>query len=434
MQRVFIIGGGLDGSEAALQLAERGIKVSLYEQRPVYKTPVHKTGNFAELVCSNSLKSTEDTNAHGLLKKELSILGSILLDIAEKNRISYGKSLVVDREGFSRDITLNINMHPMIDVIRERIDDIPRDVPLLISSGPLTDGKLAENIKELVGSDFLHFYDAISPIVDADSLNMDILYFKDRHNIDNDAYLNAPMTEKEYERFYKFIVNAESFKGHEFDKVPYFEGCLPIEEMAKRGYLTLVYGPLSPKGLEHPETGKRPFAVVQLRAENKEKTMYSLVGFQTRLKRKEQEKLIRLIPGLSDAKILRYGQIHRNTFINAPSVLTRFLNLKKHPNIFFAGQLSGTEGYVEAIMGGLISAINIYRLLKGKDLIPVPENTMSGALLSYISNSNLKSFQPMNANMGLLSNIPRGIKGMKRRIYKKERAIKEITEWKNRVL
>lgn len=432
MERVFILGAGLAGSEAALQLAERGIKVILYEQRPVYMTPAHKTGYMAELVCSNSLKSTEEINAHGLLKKELSILGSILLEIAEKNRISYGKSLVVDRIGFAKDVTRQINTHPNIDAVREEVKDIPQNVPLIIATGPLTDGKFAENLKKLIGGDFLHFYDAISPIVDAESLDMDILYFKDRHNIDNDAYLNAPMTEEEYYRFYEFLISAESFKGHEFDKVPYFEGCLPIEEMAKRGPLTLVYGPLSPRGLLNPKTGKMPFATVQLRAENKERTMYSLVGFQTRLKRKEQEKLIRLIPGLSHAKILRYGQIHRNTFINAPKVLTPYLNLRKYPNIFIAGQLAGTEGYVEAIMGGLISSIFLYNLLKGKDFIKLPENTISGALLSYISKGNGKTFQPMNANLGLLGNVPKGIKGIKRRIYKKERAIKEMLEWKKK--
>ncbi len=434
MERVIIIGGGLAGSEAALQLAERGIKVTLYEQRPVHMTPAHKTDSFAELVCSNSLKSTEETNAHGLLKKELNILGSILLKIAEKHRISHGKALVVDRAGFSKEVTKEIESHPNIEVRREKVDKIPEKRPVIVASGPLTEGKLAENLKMLIGEEFLHFYDAISPIVDADSLNMDVLYFKDRHNIDNEAYLNAPMTEEEYERFYEFIINAESFNSHEFDKVPYFEGCLPIEEMAKRGKLTLVFGPLSPKGLLNPKTGKMPFAVVQLRAENRERTMYSLVGFQTRLKRSEQEKLIKLIPGLENAKILRYGQIHRNTFINAPGVITPNLNLKKYPSIFIAGQLSGTEGYVEAIMGGLIAAINVYNLIRGKKLIPPPRHSMIGALLSYISEGNGGVFQPMNANMGLLTDIPKGIKGKNRRIFKKERAIKEIIEWKNRIL
>ncbi len=432
MEGVTIIGGGLAGSEAALQLAERGIKVILYEQRPEYMTPAHKTGLLAELVCSNSLKSIEETNAHGLLKKELSILESILLKIAEKHRISHDKALVVDREGFSKEVTREIELNPDIEVRRDKIEDIPLDTPVIIASGPLTEGKLADNLKMLIGEEFLYFYDAISPIVDAESLNMDMLYFKDRHGIDNEAYLNAPMTEEEYDRFYEFILNAESFHAHEFDKIPYFEGCLPIEEMAKRGRLTLVFGPLSPKGLKNPETGKMPFAVVQLRAENKERTMYSLVGFQTRLKRKEQEKLIHLIPGLENAKILRYGQIHRNTFINAPGVLSPNLNLKKHPSIFIAGQLSGTEGYVEAIMGGLIAAINVFNLIKGKPLVPPPKHTMIGALLSYISEGNGGIFQPMNANMGLLTDIPEGLRGKKRRIFKKERAIKELYEWKEK--
>ena len=433
MEQVIIIGGGLAGSEAALQLAERKIKVILYEQRPIHTTPAHTTDKLAELVCSNSLKSQEETNAHGLLKKEIEILGSILLDMAKKSRISGGKALVVDREKFAESVTREIESHPYIEVRRERVDEIPEDnpTPIIIATGPLTDGLFAENLKKLIGEEFLNFYDAISPIVDAESLNMEKLYFKDRHGIDNDAYLNAPMTEEEYDRFYNFIVNAESFKVHDFDKeIPYFEGCLPIEEMAKRGRLTLVYGPLSPKGLKAPKTGKTPFAVVQLRAENKEKTMYSLVGFQTRLKRSEQLKLIHLIPGLENAKVLRYGQIHRNTFINAPGVISRTLNLKRYPHIFIAGQLSGTEGYVEAIMGGLISSIFVYNMIKDKKQIPLPEHTMSGALLKYISEGSGGVFQPMNANMGLLGDVPSRLKGMRRREFKKERAIKEILRWK----
>ena len=435
MKQVIVIGGGLAGSEAALQLAERKIRVLLYEQRPHHTTPAHTTDKFAELVCSNSLKSQEETNAHGLLKKELEILGSILLNIARENKISGGKALVVDREKFAKSVTREIESHPYIEVIRERVETINYDTPLIIATGPLTDGRFADNLKKLVGEDFLNFYDAISPIVDAESLDMEKLYFKDRHGIDDEAYLNAPMTEEEYERFYDFIINAESFIAHEFDRdIPYFEGCLPIEEMAKRGKLTLVYGPLSPKGLRDPRSGKTPFAVVQLRAENKEKTMYSLVGFQTRLKRSEQLKLIQLIPGLENAKVLRYGQIHRNTFINAPGVITRTLNLKRYPSIYIAGQLSGTEGYVEAIMGGLVSSIFLYNQLKGKEIFPLPHNTMSGALLKYISEGNGGIFQPMNANMGLLGDVPRHIKGFKRREFKKERAIKEMLKWKEMML
>lgn len=437
MQKVIIIGGGLAGSEAALQLAERKIKVILYEQRPFHMTPAHTTDRFAELVCSNSLKSEEETNAHGLLKKELEILGSILLEIAKKSRISGGKALVVDRNRFAESVTREIESHPFIEVRRERIEEIPytdSDV-ILIATGPLTDGLFAENLKKLIGEEFLNFYDAISPIVDAESLNMEKLYFKDRHGIDDNAYLNAPMTEEEYDRFYNFILHAESFTPHEFDRnIPYFEGCLPIEEMAKRGKLTLVYGPLSPRGLKDPRTGKTPFAVVQLRAENKERTMYSLVGFQTRLKRSEQRKLIHLIPGLENAKILRYGQIHRNTFINSPGIISRTLNLKKYPNIYIAGQLSGTEGYVEAIMGGLLSSIFIYKRLRGEKQLPVPEYTMTGALLKYISEGGGGPFQPMNANMGLLGNVPSKLKGKKRREFKKERAIKEMLKWKRTTL
>ncbi len=435
MDSVIVIGGGLAGSEAALQLAQRSIHVLLYEQRPVHMTPAHTSDSLAELVCSNSLKSTETTNAHGLLKKELEILDSILLNIAQNNRISGGKALVLDRERFSREVTEEIEANPMIEIRRERLEEIPINKPVIIATGPLTDGNFAMNLQKLIGEEFLNFYDAISPIVDAESLDMKKLYFKDRHGIDNDAYLNAPMTEEEYNTFYDFIVNAESFEAHDFDRnIPYFEACLPIEEMAKRGKLTLVYGPLSPKGLEDPKTGTRPFAVVQLRAENKERTMYSLVGFQTRLKRKEQAKLIRLIPGLENVRILRYGQIHRNTFINAPGIITRILNLKKHPNVFIAGQLSGTEGYVEAIMGGLISALFMEKLLKGDEIIPLPDNTISGALLKYISEGSGGVFQPMNANMGLLSNIPKGIRGFKRRVFKRDRAIKEMLDWKKRAL
>lgn len=429
--KVQIIGGGLAGSEAALQLAERGIKVTLFEMRPERMTPVHHTGNFAELVCSNSLKSIEATNAHGLLKEELKTLHSYLLEIAEKHSLPGGKALVVDRIKFSKEVTNIIESHPNITVVRKEVTSFPPEGIVLIASGPLTSDALAEEIKKIIGGEFLYFFDALSPIVDAESLDFSKLYYKDRHGLDDSSYLNAPMTREEYYNFVEALINAEVHIPHLEEEKKYFEGCLPIEVMAKRGMETLRYGPLNPRGLKDPRTGETPYAVVQLRPENKERTMFSLVGFQTQLKYPEQKRVFSMIPGLENAVFLRYGAVHRNTYIHSPTLLDIHLRLKREPRIFFAGQLVGTEGYVEAIMGGLIAALNIYSVVKnGRPLPPPPETTMIGALLRYITENDKKDFQPMNANLGLLPPVDFRLKGRVKRKMKSKRALKDIIKWK----
>ena len=434
-RHVIVIGGGLAGSEAAWQLAEQGIQVRLYEMRPKKLTPAHHTGRLAELVCSNSLKSTEETNAHGLLKEELRKLGSLILEAAEQARIPGGKALVVDREKFSAYVTEKIENHPNIEVVREEVPRIPRDEIVVVATGPLTSEALAEDLRQLTGEDYLHFYDALSPIVDADSLDFSRLFFADRFGLD-ESYLNAPMTEEEYYRFWEALVNAEIHVGHDYEDVKrnFFEGCLPIEEMARRGPDTLLFGPLRPVGLVDPRTGKTPYAVVQLRPENAEKTAFSLVGFQTQLKVGEQKRVFRMIPGLERAEFLRYGAVHRNTYVNAPKILLPTLQLKKHPNIFLAGQISGTEGYTEAAAGGLIAGINAARLAQGLQPLVVPPHTMIGALLRYLTHTNPKYFQPMNANFGLFIQVPKGLKKLEKRRFLVERARRTLDEWMDEVL
>jgi len=429
--KVHIIGGGLAGSEAALQLAERGIEVILFEMRPARMTPVHNTEYFAELVCSNSLKSVEVTNAHGLLKEELKTLHSYLLEIAEKHSLPGGKALVVDRLKFSQEVTNLIESHPNIKVIREEITSLPSEGIVLIASGPLTSDALALEIKKLTGDEFLYFFDALSPIVDAETLDFSKLYYRDRHGLDDSSYLNAPLTKEEYYNFVEALLNAEVHIPHLEEEKKYFEGCLPIEVMARRGPETLRYGPLNPRGLKDPKTGKTPYAVVQMRPENKERTMFSLVGFQTQLKYPEQKRVFRMIPGLENAVFLRYGAVHRNTYLHSPGLLDIHLRLKRDPRIFFAGQLIGTEGYVEAIMGGLMAALNIYNILKmGGPLPPPPETTMIGALLRYVTENDKKDFQPMNANLGLLPPVDFRLKGRAKREIKSERALRDILKWK----
>ena len=429
--KVHIIGGGLAGSEAALQLAERGIEVILFEMRPARMTPVHNTEYFAELVCSNSLKSVEVTNAHGLLKEELKILHSYLLKIVEKHSLPGGKALVVDRLKFSQEVTNFIESHPNIKVIREEITSLPSEGIVLIASGPLTSDALALEIKKLTGDEFLYFFDALSPIVDAETLDFSKLYYRDRHGLDDSSYLNAPLTKEEYYNFVEALLNAEVHIPHLEEEKKYFEGCLPIEVMARRGPETLRYGPLNPRGLKDPKTGKTPYAVVQMRPENKERTMFSLVGFQTQLKYPEQKRVFRMIPGLENAVFLRYGAVHRNTYIHSPGLLDIHLRLKRDPRIFFAGQLIGTEGYVEAIMGGLMAALNIYNILKmGGPLPPPPETTMIGALLRYVTENDKKDFQPMNANLGLLPPVDFRLKGRAKREIKSKRALRDILKWK----
>ncbi len=396
---ITVIGGGLAGTEAAYQIAKRGIKVRLFEQRPKNYTPAHKSADLAELVCSNSLKSTELTNAHGQLKEELKILDSVILRFAYKNQIPGGKALVVDREAFARDITDFITNFPNIEVIREIVKEIPDGI-VILTSGPLTTEDLAKNIATFFGEENLYFYDAISPIIAYDSIDKEKIFFASRYGKGRD-YLNCPMTKEEYENFYSALITAETFPLHPFEEEKYFEGCLPIEEMAKRGKETLLFGPMKPVGLIDPKTQKRPYACVQLRRENVEGTMFNIVGFQTKLKIKEQKRVFRMIPGLEKAEFLRYGSVHRNTFINSPKCLCPTLQAKKNKNLFVAGQLTGVEGYVESTAMGLVAGINAVRLFKGEKPLIFPEETMIGALIKYITTPK-QNFQPINANFGLL--------------------------------
>ncbi len=431
--RVIVIGGGLAGSEAVYQLAKRGIEVILYEMRPIKNTPVHKTDKLAELVCSNSLKSTDIYNANGLLKYEMKLLDSLILKAGEFSRIDSSLAFVVDREIFSDYITKTLNSFDNVRIIREEVVEIPRDEIAIVATRPLTSDKLSEDIKKLTGEDYLSFYDAVSPIVDGETLNYDKLFWADRHSNENN-YLNAPLNKEEYEIFVNELIKAEKSELHEFDKdIKFFEGCLPIEEMARRGLETLRYGPMSPIGLIDPRTGKEPYAVVQLRPENKDKTAFSLVGFQTQMKWNEQKRVFRLIAGLEKAEFLRYGVVHRNTFIKSPIVLRETLQMKKYENIFFAGQITGVEGYVPSSATGLIAGINAYRLLKGLKPIYPNRHTMIGALLHYIANENPKYFQPMNANFGLFVEIPKHLKGKDKKEFIIQRAKMEFKKFLSEV-
>ncbi|MFN3504651.1 MAG: methylenetetrahydrofolate--tRNA-(uracil(54)-C(5))-methyltransferase (FADH(2)-oxidizing) TrmFO [Caldimicrobium sp.] len=402
MSEVIVIGAGLAGSEAAYQLAKRGISVLLYEMRPKVFTPAHKTDFFGELVCSNSLRSQELTKAVGLLKEELKLLGSLIMEAAIHCQITGGKALVVERNCFAKYITQKILEHPLIKVVREEVTKIPTDKVVIIATGPLTSEALAKELSRLIEAPFLHFYDAISPIVYAHSINWDKVFIADRGKIgDEGVYVNCPLTKEEYENFVEELLKAEKVPLKPFEEPKYFEGCLPIEVMAERGKDTLRFGPMKPTGLIDSRTGKEPYAVVQLRPENKEKTLYNMVGFQTKLKYHEQERIFRMIPGLERAEFARLGSIHRNTFVNAPLVLTPYLQLKNYPNIFLAGQITGVEGYVESTAMGFVAGINAERFLREKELLVPPKETAIGALIYYLQSANPKYFQPMNVNWGL---------------------------------
>ncbi len=411
--RVTIIGAGLAGCEAAFQCARRGVAVELWEQRPGVSTEAHRTADFAEFVCSNSLKSLEPTNAHGLLKAELELLGSELLRIARDNAIPGGKALVIDRVQFGRAVTERVSALPGIRIRREPASSIPDSGVTIIATGPLTSAPLADRLADLLGTGNLAFYDAISPIVSRDSLIRD-RYFAASRYIAGDDYLNCPLTEPEYDAFYEALIAADLYTGHESNSdcsplttdyslltTNCFEGCMPIEDIARRGKKSLLFGPMKPVGLTDPQTGRQPFAVVQLRRENREGTMYNLVGFQTRMRQPEQKRVLGLIPALARAEFLRFGSVHRNTFINAPLCLKATLQTQKRDTLFIAGQLSGVEGYVESIATGLLAGINAARLIADKPLLVLPETTILGGLLRYITTVT-KNFQPMNANFGLL--------------------------------
>jgi methylenetetrahydrofolate--tRNA-(uracil-5-)-methyltransferase len=396
-----VVGGGLAGSEAAWALAERGVKVTLLEMRPVVPTPAHRSDRLAELVCSNSFKSMDLTNAHGLLKAELRALGSVLLPCADEARVPGGAALAVDREIFSSLVHERVTAHPGITVVREEAAALP--TPGVVATGPLTSARLSAAIAERLGVAALAFYDAIAPVVADDSLDHDRLYALSRYGKgEGDDYLNAPMDPPGYESFVDAIVHADQHQGHDFDQVPYFEGCLPVEEMARRGRETLRFGPMKPVGLPHPATGREPYAVVQLRREDRAGQMWNLVGFQTRLRIPEQQRVFRMIPGLEQAEFLRYGSIHRNAYLNSPATLGPALTARDDDRLFFAGQLTGVEGYTESLGTGLLAGINLARRLEGRSLAVPPPTTMLGALYRYLREADPKHFQPMNANFGLL--------------------------------
>ncbi|HAR6711436.1 methylenetetrahydrofolate--tRNA-(uracil(54)-C(5))-methyltransferase (FADH(2)-oxidizing) TrmFO [Staphylococcus aureus] len=414
-QTVNVIGAGLAGSEAAYQLAERGIKVNLIEMRPVKQTPAHHTDKFAELVCSNSLRGNALTNGVGVLKEEMRRLNSIIIEAADKARVPAGGALAVDRHDFSGYITETLKNHENITVINEEINAIP-DGYTIIATGPLTTETLAQEIVDITGKDQLYFYDAAAPIIEKESIDMDKVYLKSRYDKGEAAYLNCPMTEDEFNRFYDAVLEAEVAPVNSFEKEKYFEGCMPFEVMVERGRKTLLFGPMKPVGLEDPKTGKRPYAVVQLRQDDAAGTLYNIVGFQTHLKWGAQKEVIKLIPGLENVDIVRYGVMHRNTFINSPDVLNEKYELISQPNIQFAGQMTGVEGYVESAASGLVAGINLAHKILGKGEVVFPRETMIGSMAYYISHAkNNKNFQPMNANFGLLPSLETRIKDKKER-------------------
>lgn len=414
MARVIVIGAGLAGSEAAWQIAQKGINVDLYEMRPKVSTPAHHSGNFAELVCSNSLRGAGLENAVGLMKEEMRQMNSLIMEAADATKVPAGGALAVDRQGFSEYITKKIKDHPLIHVINEEVTEIPEtnDV-VIIASGPLTSPKLSEKIANLAGQEYLYFYDAAAPIVVKESLNMDKAYKASRYGKGDDDYINCPMDKEEYQVFWNELVNAEKTETKDFEKAIFFEGCMPVEEMASRGVDTLRYGPLKPVGLEHPVTGVKPYAVVQLRQDNYAASLYNIVGFQTHLKWPEQKRVFGLIPGLDTAEFVRYGVMHRNTFINSPAVLKPTLQMQKNSKILFAGQMTGVEGYIESAACGLVAGINAAKIVSGQEPVIYPSDTAHGAMCQYITNADAKKFQPMNVNFGLLPPLSERIKDKK---------------------
>ena len=429
--QVTVVGAGLAGSEAAWQIAERGIRVKLYEMRPVKMTPAHRGGQFAELVCSNSLRSASLTNAVGVLKEEMRRLHSIVMKAADRHAVPAGGALAVDREGFSAEITHMLSRHPNIEIHHEEITELPEG-PTIIATGPLTSQTLSEQLRALTGEDYLYFYDAAAPIVEKDSIDMEKVFVQSRYDKGEAAYLNCPMTEEEFDRFYEALIQAETAPLKEFEKEMFFEGCMPVEVLARRGKKTLLFGPMKPVGLTDPRTGKQPFAVVQLRQDNSAGTLYNIVGFQTHLKWGPQKEVIRLIPGLENAEIVRYGVMHRNTFINSPKLLHPTYQFRKRDDLFFAGQMTGVEGYVESAASGLMAGINASRLVKGEELIIPPQTTAMGSLAHYITHTDPKHFQPMNVNFGLFEALPKRIRNKKERAEKyAERALKEIEKFRD---
>lgn len=419
--KVKVLGAGLAGSEAALQLAKRGIETELYEMRPLKTTGAHKTDKFAEFVCSNSLGSFDTGNASGLLKKEMELLGGELIKIAYECAVPAGNALAIDREKFSQTVTDKIEANPLITVKREEITEIP-DGNVIIATGPLTSDKLAENIKNFTQSEHLHFFDAIAPIVEKDSINFDKAFYASRYDKGEASYINCPMNKEEYERFYDILISAPKIELKEFEKdAKFFESCLPIEVLASRGVDTLRFGPMKPVGLVDKRTGIENYAVVQLRQDNSAKTLYNLVGFQTNLKWGSQKELLQAIPGLENVNIVRYGVMHRNTFINSPKLLAASLQSRKRSNLFFAGQITGTEGYTESIASGLLAGINMARFIHNQELLVLPKITVLGALTNYISDEAHDKFQPINSNWGILEPVELAKKERKNKKLKAEK-------------
>ncbi|PGD05021.1 FADH(2)-oxidizing methylenetetrahydrofolate--tRNA-(uracil(54)-C(5))-methyltransferase TrmFO [Bacillus toyonensis] len=408
-QVVNVIGAGLAGSEAAYQIAKRGVQVKLYEMRPVRQTPAHHTDKFAELVCSNSLRANTLTNAVGVIKEEMRLMDSVIIRAADECSVPAGGALAVDRHEFAAKVTEYVKNHPNVTVVNEELTEIPEG-PTIIATGPLTSPDLAAQLKELTGEDYFYFYDAAAPIVEKDSIDMNKVYLKSRYDKGEAAYLNCPMTEEEFDRFYEALIAAETVPLKEFEKEIFFEGCMPVEVMASRGRQTLVFGPMKPVGLEDPKTGKTPYAVVQLRQDDAAGTLYNIVGFQTHLKWGPQKEVLQLIPGLENAEIVRYGVMHRNTFINSPNLLRPTYQYKQRDDLFFAGQMTGVEGYVESAASGLLAGINAARLVKGEEPIVLPPVTAMGSMANYITATNAKNFQPMNANFGLFAPLEKKIK------------------------
>ena len=432
MSEIKILGAGLAGCEAALWLANQGVQVHLYEQKPLHFSPAHQKEGFAELICSNSLKAERLDTASGLLKEEMRLMGSSLLGCAEKTRVAAGGALAVDRDAFSREVTGLVEQHPNITLHRQRVERIDESAPVLVATGPLTDGPLAADIQRLIGGQSLSFYDAAAPIVTAESLDMEKVFAASRYGRGEADYLNCPFNKAEYEAFYEALSTAERAPLHDFDadgNLTVYEGCMPIEVMAGRGPDTMRFGPLRPVGLTDPRTGHRPWAHVQLRSENRQNTMYNLVGFQTNLKFGEQKRVFSLIPGLEHAEFVRYGVMHRNTFLNSPKLMAENLALKAHPNVWFAGQITGFEGYMESAACGLLAARGILAALEGKTMTPPPADTMCGALIRYITSEN-KDFQPMGSNMGILPPLETHIRDKRERYAAlADRAVADMKAW-----
>ncbi|WP_257061299.1 FADH(2)-oxidizing methylenetetrahydrofolate--tRNA-(uracil(54)-C(5))-methyltransferase TrmFO [Priestia megaterium] len=413
-QVINVIGAGLAGSEVAWQIAKRGLKVRLYEMRPVKQTAAHHTDKFAELVCSNSLRANTLTNAVGVLKEEMRLLDSVIIRSADECAVPAGGALAVDRHEFAARVTESVKNHPNVTVVNEEITEIPQG-PTVIATGPLTSKDLSEQLRALTSEDYLYFYDAAAPIIEKDSIDMDKVYLKSRYDKGEAAYLNCPMTKEEFHRFHEALINAETVPLKEFEKEIYFEGCMPIEVMASRGEKTMLFGPMKPVGLEDPKTGKRPYAVVQLRQDDAAGTLYNIVGFQTHLKWGAQKEVLSLIPGLENAEVVRYGVMHRNTFINSPKLLKPTYQYRERDDLFFAGQMTGVEGYVESAASGLMAGMNAARLVLGEELVVMPQETAIGSMAHYITHTSAKNFQPMNANFGLFKELEVRIKNKQER-------------------